>query len=107
MATFRPSLFFFFAFFLLFLTSATPLAVSSLVNPNPFKPPRIPYSDHCNHIVPESPPILLPPPPPAPPRSRSTSASSPAATPSSIGTTNRETPTSNPLALGPNRSAKL
>ncbi|WZZ25170.1 hypothetical protein YC2023_008571 [Brassica napus] len=55
MATFRPSLFFFFAFFLLFLTSATPLAVSSLVNPNPFKPPRIPYSDHCNHIVPESP----------------------------------------------------
>ncbi|KAL0727351.1 hypothetical protein Bca4012_023444 [Brassica carinata] len=63
MATFRPLcsppslFFFFFFFFLLFLTSAaTPLTtVSSLVNPNPFKPPRIPYSDHCNHIVPESP----------------------------------------------------
>ncbi|CAH2078349.1 unnamed protein product [Thlaspi arvense] len=46
-----PSLF----FLLLSLTSATSLTVSSLVNPNSFKTPRIPYSDHCNHIVPESP----------------------------------------------------
>ncbi|KAJ0239457.1 DUF2921 family protein [Hirschfeldia incana] len=50
MATFQPLFF----FLLIFLPSATPLT-SSLVNPNPFKPPRIPYSDHCNHIVPESP----------------------------------------------------
>ncbi|CAA0396042.1 unnamed protein product [Arabidopsis thaliana] len=43
-------------FFLLFLTtSATSLTVASLVNPHSFIAPRIPYSDHCNHIVPESP----------------------------------------------------
>ncbi|XP_010439442.1 PREDICTED: uncharacterized protein LOC104722884 [Camelina sativa] len=51
-----PSLFFFF-FLLLFLTSAASslTVVASLVNPNSFAAPRIPYSDHCNHIVPESP----------------------------------------------------
>ncbi|CAH8345564.1 unnamed protein product [Eruca vesicaria subsp. sativa] len=53
MATFHPLC----SLFLLFLltSSTTSLTVSSLLNPNPFKPPRIPYSDHCNHIVPSSP----------------------------------------------------
>ncbi|CAA7054692.1 unnamed protein product [Microthlaspi erraticum] len=52
-----PSLFFFFSLLLLslFLTSATSLTVSSLVNPHSFTSPRITYSDQCNHIVPESP----------------------------------------------------
>ncbi|ESQ55198.1 hypothetical protein EUTSA_v10024323mg [Eutrema salsugineum] len=44
-----------FILLLLILTSATSLTVSSLVNPNSFKTPQIPYSDHCNHLVPESP----------------------------------------------------
>ncbi|KAF8096949.1 hypothetical protein N665_0298s0019 [Sinapis alba] len=55
MATFQPLCSLFFFFLLFFLPSATSLTVSSLLNPNPFKPPPIPYSDHCNHIVPESP----------------------------------------------------
>uniref|UniRef100_A0A1J3JRP8 RING-type E3 ubiquitin transferase n=1 Tax=Noccaea caerulescens TaxID=107243 RepID=A0A1J3JRP8_NOCCA len=51
-----PSLFFFSLLLLsLFLTSATSLTVSSLVNPHSFTSPRITYSDQCNHIVPESP----------------------------------------------------
>ncbi|CAH8268887.1 unnamed protein product [Arabidopsis lyrata] len=45
-----------FLFFLLFLTtSATSLTLASLVNPHSYISPRVPYSDHCNHIVPESP----------------------------------------------------
>ncbi|CAN8231092.1 unnamed protein product [Cochlearia groenlandica] len=51
-----PSLFLFFLLLLLSLSSATSLAVSSLVNPHPFFTSHIiHYSDHCNNIVPESP----------------------------------------------------
>ncbi|KAL1201790.1 hypothetical protein V5N11_006329 [Cardamine amara subsp. amara] len=48
-----PSLFL--LLFILFLISATSFTFASLLNPHSFTSPRIPYSDHCNHIVPESP----------------------------------------------------